>query len=101
MTNLDPGEAGDASARLVEKIREELGEGWTKLPGLEGTEKNIVVWDDSSVSLVAGNYAFWQRPSDGALICLFAKGAQWYEGDWTSGTFEIHGMGPLSDPRLN
>jgi hypothetical protein len=29
-------------------------DGWTKLPGFDGEEKEFVVWDDLSVSLLAG-----------------------------------------------
>ena len=70
-----------------------MGARSTKLPGLDGTEKKFVIWEDGSASLVAGTYGFWQRPSDHELLCMFAEAGRWYRGDWTSGEFEVREMG--------
>lgn len=63
--NIDPDDAAERSARLAEKIKQAMGEGWTQLPGLAGIEKPFEYIDDN-VFLTARNYLFYERP-DGQL----------------------------------
>jgi len=90
---------GKAGAELVEKIASELGPDWLELPGIGGTEKSIVIWDDDHVALVAGDAAFyllggplWSRVrADGNIVT----------GRWIDGELEVVGLAPVPDPNLN
>jgi hypothetical protein len=95
----DPGSRG---VRLLDKIQETLGEDWLQMGGIRGEEKQFAVRYDHVVSLVVGIpwycKIFYQRPSDGELLCIVIGGGRWAEGSWVTGEFDIHAFGPLGEP---
>lgn len=85
---MNPEAASAANAALVEKIRSELGEDWTKLDGIAGSEKAFGVWDDDQVVLTAGrDIALYLI--DGDLWARLRKGGSIVTGRFHEGAFEV------------
>jgi hypothetical protein len=84
-------------ARLAGMVKEQLGEGWTKLPGLAGEEKGFEFLKDE-VILKAGRYRFLDVDDD--LVCLQERGSHLLIGDWRRGKLEWFSVLPLVDPNM-
>lgn len=98
---MDPETAAERGAELAETIKAELGEGWTKLPGLEGTEKKLL-FHGERVSLAVGGYLFYVLEGTGRLGLTFQATEDRLEtGHFHRGKFVVDRIDPAGDPSLN
>ena len=96
----DGNDYGEAGAALAEKIKDELGDGWTKLPGLDG-EKNLV-FHGGRVSLQAGPFLFYVLEGTGRLgLTFYASRDRLETGHFYRGKFVVDRIDPAGDPSLN
>ena len=96
---MNPAEVAERGAELVEQIKAELGEDWTKRPGIAGTEKSIVAWDDDTVALAARDWAFYLV--DGELWSRIRREDGIVTGRWHDGEFEATAVTDAPDPSQN
>jgi hypothetical protein len=94
---MDPEAVADRGAELAERITSEIGPGWTERIG---GEKSILVADDDTVSLSAGDWYLYLG-DDGELCAQIRRDERIWTGHWIEGEFEVLGSVPAPDPTRN
>jgi hypothetical protein len=98
---MNPAEAAERGAALVERIQAELGPGWTKLPELAGSQKGFVVWGDDTVALTSADAQWALYLIDDELWSRVKHEDKIVTSVWREGAFEETAVTDAPDASLN
>jgi len=96
---MNSAEVAERGAELVERINDELGEDWTKRPGIAGVDKGLVVWGDGTVALASKEWAFYLI--DDELWNRLRRADSIVTGRWHEGEFQPTAVTDAPDPSQN